>query len=408
MASARGAAAWEPQLVLPHVRVLQGPLLGAPSGKPSYTMLIAAPGARVPDVLPQTPSALMEALRELSTGGLLNMDGGLVQGGLATCELSLPKTGRTKKQQEKLAAAPPIKYAFEVLKARAWLLLVSTGRDPDAFCFDKLVHLWSVRGNASQEVHFDDAWLLMMIMYLYPTKPTMVATEPIPTLVEALRWIEQEEDAKHVSKLIAHWPFRMVERWLPLFVRIMQGCKTQAPVTAVPATSAVLIEAGVAHHAPAPPLRDDDDRSSFFATLGKVSGKVVPGSFMSQDLASLYTGAQVLGVVHEYPVNQQYKPVAAAYYAGCAATMFRLLRDGHRMPGDEAHRFWNSGKKDLEAMKAVIKLGSGKPAVSATAAASGSSAGRKRPAEEAKQVWDNFMRGWFTEPRDLMHMEPDE
>ena len=279
---------------VPRAGFVQGPLLNAPSGKPAWTLVLADPGAALPEGAPQSAHEFNEALVKLGEAGLLHMKGGL--SGLATCEFTKDAT-RTDAQQAELAASPAVKVAFDLLKARTWLLLVITGRNPDKHRLDKIVHLLGAEGTGEQDKHFDDAWLLTVLLHLYPTNPSKVATTPIPTFLEALHLIQQHEGMSvyaEVMRRIRDWSVATAERWLPLFVNILKNGATQAPVNAVTATSAMLVEPGVLHHAPAvltcgaDPDVPGGPRSSIVASVKEVDGPVVDGSFLAQDLAVMH------------------------------------------------------------------------------------------------------------------------
>jgi hypothetical protein len=198
-AAAGGAAGPAPSpaaaRLLPAV-IFEGPNLNASSGKPAWCMALTSPDAAVPsgDEAPATVAAFQAVLEDLEAKGVQGSDDGqgLVQGGLQSWELTKPP-GRTQQQQQQVANTPAIRSTFEALKLRAYQLLVATGREPDAHRFDKILWLLSVAGNADQDKHFDDATLLKLLYYMFPTVPTKVTTMPVPYFDEAWRWVEANE-----------------------------------------------------------------------------------------------------------------------------------------------------------------------------------------------------------------------
>lgn len=389
----------------PPARILRGPDVNAPSGRPAYTLVLADPAESIPFGAPRDVASFMKRLRDLK---VVDPDAGLVQAGLFSCQLTKPDE-RSKEQQAALAADSFIKYAFDMLKARAFMLLCATDRNPDEYRFDKIVHLLGVRGGQDQDIHFDDAWLLMLVMYMFPTKPTMVATSTIPTFGEAVRWVEQHEanNGSDVFSRMSHWPLDMIRLWLPLFVNIMRGCLTDAPVKVVTATSCILVEAGVPHNAPKAPYPDFDptipagERSSVFATIKKLSGPVVLGSFLAQDLGTLHETADVGS--KGYPVNQQFSALSSSYYAGCADTFFNVLRTCKRVKGDEPWLFFDGTRREVKVLEEIFKLPSGV----ADASPQRKRKGRANADQTETSLKKRFKELWCAEPLQLMHMETE-
>ena len=342
----------------------------------------------------------------LEAGGIVGSDGGMVQGGLKAFTFTkLP--GRPVAQQKTVASTPMIHALFELLKVRGYELLKASGRDPDAYIFDKIVSLLAALGDVAQAKHFDDDSILQLLCYPWATVPTMVTLCRRPTFAEAMQWIQENEPNRgaDVFALIADWPFAMARRWIPLLVHVMMNPPTAPPISVVNRESALLLEPGVVHHSPAAPYSSHDalippgngNRVSIFSTVVKRPGGALPGSWMRQDLTTLHK--ESVGVLR-YPLQQQFGILSAAYHLGCKRTAFWALRSGHRMPGDGQAEFWVCSKRDLEAMKAVTELPAG--AATMPAATRGVAAGESLLDATERR----FDACWFSEQRKPLPMLP--
>jgi hypothetical protein len=196
--------------------------------------------------------------------------------------------------------------------------------------------------------------------------------------------------------------------WLPPLVGILADPHTAAPVKVVNGQSAMLVEPGLAHHAPAPPVPGYDplceggDRGSVFATIAELpeTEPKVLGSFLAQRLETLHLLPRHTRL---YDVQVQYSALTAAYYTGCGETMFKLLRAGRSMVGDEATKFWAAHKRDMKVMEAAAVAVGAPPA--GTSFTSGSGGKRNKTGDGAKKVRDDFMAAWFSEQREQLHMD---
>lgn len=375
-------------------------------------MALTAPDATVPvgNGAAATVDDMVAVLKSLQEQGVPGSNVRLTQGGLRPFPLSKP-AHRDDKQQALLADHPAIRHLFEALKLRAYQLLVASGRDPDKCRFDKLVWLLSVLGNADQAKHFDDMKLLKMLYYPYATAPTNVTMVQLPTLGDALRWIEDHESCNGAKahSLLGSWPFAMVMRWLAPLVAVMQDPPTKPPVKVVNCQSAMLVEPGVVHHSPAPPFPGFDpmcegrNRGSVLVTIMELpeDAPVVRGSFLAQELATLHT---LRPATRQDDADQQFTACTAAYYTGCSDTMFQLLRSEHRMKGDESLLYWAPGKRDkamMEAAAAVVAA----PAAGCSFTSSGGL--RRSESTPCKLIAaeQRFVEACFSKQRELLPMD---
>ena len=275
---------------------LSSPLLSSSLPVSSPTHAISPPADA--DSLLADIEKLTAALDGLNRKRIKGSEGGLVQGGLQPYVFTKLEA-RSLAHQVKVAQTPEVRAAFELLKHRAYELLVASGRNPDEYQFDKIQWLMGVLGNVDQDKHFDDATMLMLLLYIFPTVPTKVSRVMVPDMPESLAWIkstEGTEGLKTVMKLIGGWTVSMMNLWQPLLVGIMSDPPTAPPIKVVNRESAFLLEAGVPHNAPAPPWPGHDPlvpggkRGSVFATLARLppSMPVVDGSFMAQNLETLH------------------------------------------------------------------------------------------------------------------------